>query len=236
VNLADRIVAYSDFGASFYGRVPVPIHVFKGGVDCEAFRVEPPRPRRDRMLCVGRLLPHKGIDVLIEALPADLPLTVCGQPYDRGYFSLLHRLARNKRVEFVTNADDATLRELYSRAWANVLPSVYRDRFGVVYGAPELMGLTLLEAMACGTPAIASRVGGMPEFISHGETGFIYDTPAQLTDYLLQLHSDPHLVERMGSAAQRTAESQYDLRVVGARLLEVYDELLENAGEREAAA
>ena len=67
----------------------------------------PSRSPRDRVLYVGRLLPHKGIDRLIDALPPDLPLTVCGRPYHRDYSATSSQLAGGKRVEFVTDADDA---------------------------------------------------------------------------------------------------------------------------------
>ena len=53
-------------------------------------------------------------------------------------------------------------KEAAARAWATVLPSVYRDCYGAVHQKPELMGFTLLESMSCGTPAIASRTGAMP--------------------------------------------------------------------------
>jgi glycosyltransferase involved in cell wall biosynthesis len=224
LELCDRVVCYSDFGAALM-RSSRPMTTIKGGVDAKLFT--PPRhTTRDRVLYVGRLLPHKGIDLLIEALPPDLPLTVCGRPYHPHYFERLQLLAQGKRVEFITNADDATIRELYGRAWVNVLPSVYRDCYGQTYVAPELMGLTLLEGMACGTPVICNRVGAMPEFVNHGVTGFVFDTPAELTHYLNQLAREPGLADTMGQAARDVVESEFDLRVCGRRLASVYDELL----------
>ncbi len=80
LELVDQIVAQSAFCASFF-RTTRPIRVIKGGVDGEAFRPPAIRPPRDRVVYVGRLLPHKGIDRLIRALPPGLPLTVCGRPY-----------------------------------------------------------------------------------------------------------------------------------------------------------
>ena len=237
LELADRIVAYSDFGAALHGHTNVPIHVIKGGVDACLFT--PPskadRPARDRVVYVGRLLPHKGIDRLIAALPPELPLTVCGRPYHAGYFALLNRLAAGKRVEFITDADDSTIRDLYAKAWAVVLPSVYKDCDGNVYKAPELMGFTLLEAMACGTPAIASRVGAMPEFIVEGETGFVYDTEDQLAERLRRLAADPVLVEEMGRRARREVEAEYDLKVAGGKYAALYRTMLAES-RTEAAA
>lgn len=231
LDLADRIVAYSDFGASLYRRTRTPIVVIKGGVDASMFAPPTDPPPRDRVLYVGRLLPHKGIDRLIAALPADLPLTVCGQPYRPEYFDHLRASAEGKRVEFVTDADDAALGDLYARAWACVLPSVYVDCYGQTYEAPELMGFTLLEAMARGTPAIASNVAAMPEFIRHGETGFVFDGLDQLADQLRLLASSPGVVAAIGAEARATVDREYRLEVAGAKLLRVYEELIAPAEE-----
>jgi glycosyltransferase involved in cell wall biosynthesis len=229
LELADRVGCYSDFGAAML-RTTKPVVMIKGGVDARLFTPPAVRPPRDRVLYVGRLLPHKGIDQLIEALPPDLPLTCCGRPYHADYFARLRHLAAGKQVEFVTDASDAVIREMYSRAWANVLPSVYQDCYGQRYVAPELMGLTLLEGMACGTPVICSRVGAMPEFVRHGETGFVFDTPAELTAQLRTLAGDPPLAERMGFHARRAVETEFDLRVCGAKLVDVYRGLIEGGG------
>jgi glycosyltransferase involved in cell wall biosynthesis len=233
LDVVDRVVAYSDFGARQY-RTRTPIVTVKGGVDGTLFAPPAVRPERDRITYVGRILPHKGIDRLIRALPDSLPLSVCGRPYHTEYFGMLTELAAGKRVEFVLDADDATVRDLYARAWANVLPSVYEDCYGNVYQVPELMGFTLLEAMACGTPAIASRVGGMPEFIRHGETGFVFDSIEELSAQLRSLASDSARVETMGKQARLAVEREFDLKVAGAQLCAVYDELIGQA--REAAA
>ena len=83
-----------------------------------------------------------------------------------------------------------------------MLPSLYQDCYGALQPAPELMGLTLLEAMACGTPAICSNVAAMPEFVRHGETGFVYDNLTQLTDYLTYLRDRPEVAEQIGQRGQ----------------------------------
>lgn len=233
LDLADRVICYSRFGASLY-RTRTPIVVIKGGVDATVFTPPAVRPPRDRIVYVGRLLPHKGIDRLIEAMPADVPLTICGRPYHEAYFRLLKTAASGKRVEFITDADDAIIRDLYARAWANVLPSVYKDCYGIVHRAPELMGFTLLEAMACGTPAICSRVAAMPEFIDHGQTGFVFDSQDELAEQIGRLATDPALVERMGQRARLAVEREFDLEVAGARFWSVYQELLSD--RKEAAA
>jgi glycosyltransferase involved in cell wall biosynthesis len=235
LELVDRVVAYSSFGAGLL-QTQTPIEIIRGGVDGDLFTPPPPelRPPRDRVLYVGRLLPHKGIEHLIEAMPPDLLLTVCGRAYHAEYFERLQRAAEGKRVEFVTDADDAVILDLYRRAWVNVLPSVYRDCYGYNHPAPELMGFTLLEAMACGTPAICSRVGGMPEYVRDGETGFIFDSLPQLTQRICLLAGDSALADRMGMRARKVIEEEFDLKVAGRRMLALYGSLI--AGRRGAAA
>lgn len=233
--LIDRMICQSEFAAQWFADHKNTI-LIKGGVDGQQFTPPVQRPVRDRVLFVGRLLPHKGVDRLIRALPPDLPLTCCGRPYNESYFHHLRELAHGKRVEFVTDAGDEAIRDLYSRAWATVLPSVYTDCYGISHPQPELMGFTLLESMACGTPAICSRVGGMPEFITHGETGYVFDELDELTGYLRTLAGNPTLVERMGFFARRSIDQEFDMRVCGAKLWSVYRELLGDRAERSHAA
>ncbi len=229
VELADTIVAYSDFGASLY-RSRTPVAVIKGGVDSRTFTPPEVPATREHVLYVGRLLPHKGIDRLIRAIPDDLPLVVCGRPYRPDYFEMLRGLARGKDVRFVTDADDATILDLYRRAWVNVLPSVHVDCYGNYFAAPELMGFTLLEAMSCGTPAIGSNLAAMPEFIRPGETGFVFDDEDDLRAKLVRLASDPGLVERIGREGRRTVEAEFSLEVAGAAMARLYDGLIAHAG------
>ena len=224
VELADEVVAISEFSASLF-QTPTPVSVIAGGVDDDFF--SPPRrsPSKDRFLYAGRLLPHKGIDRLLTALPRDVPLVVCGRPYHDDYYAVLRRLARGKDVEFAVTADDVAVRELYRRSWAVVLPSVYVDFYGNAHVAPELMGLTLLEGAACGTPAICSRVGGAPEFVRHQETGFVFDGLADLRRYLEALRADAALVARLGAAGRQMVEDEYGLLPVGRKVADVYRRL-----------
>lgn len=225
LELADRVVCNSDFSASRM-KTRTPIVTIRGGVDTRMFTPPETPPTREFLLYVGRLLPHKGIDQLIRATPPNLPLVVCGRPYHADYYAHLQQLGRGKKVRFITDASDDMIHDLYGRAWVTVLPSVYKDCYGQTYAAPELMGLTLLEAMACGTPVLCSRVAAMPEFVRHGVTGYVFDTEAELTRYLTRFATEPGLADEMGRAARWAAETEFDLLVCGAKLASVYDELL----------
>jgi glycosyltransferase involved in cell wall biosynthesis len=225
LELVDRITCYSDFGGSLL-HTTTNVDVIRGGVDDDFFSPAPCPPRRSGIMYVGRFLPHKGIDRLIAALPPDIPLAVCGRPYHSEYYKLLRILAAGKDVEFVTDVDDVQLRDRYRRAMAVVLPSVYRDCFGVVQPWPELMGFSLLEGMACGSPAICSRVGGMPEYVEHDVTGFVFDELGELSGYLERLAGDADLVQRLGLEALARVRQSYGLSSSGAAMRNVYDQLL----------
>jgi glycosyltransferase involved in cell wall biosynthesis len=228
LDLADRITCYSRFGASLID-TSTPVVVVPGGVD-DNFFSPPPKPTvRDRLVYVGRLLPHKGIDRLLAALPSDVRLSICGRPYHAPYHQLLRALAAGKRVDFLTDASDVAVRDLYRRAIGVVLPSVYVDCYGTAQAWPELMGFSLLEGMACGAPAICSRVGGMPEYVEQGVTGFVFEELSRLTGFIRNLADDPALVERMGAEGRRQVTDGFGLASAGAAMSTVYDELLQRS-------
>jgi glycosyltransferase involved in cell wall biosynthesis len=220
LDLTDHVVCYSEFGRSRI-TTRTPITVAPGAVDDEFFTPPDGSVDRDRLLYVGRLIPSKGVDHLIEALPDDVALTVCGLAEENGYFPVLRRLARGKRVQFVLPSTETELRSLYQQAFAVVLPARYQD----VNNSPELAGFALLEGMACGAPALSSRVGGMPEFVEHGETGFVFDELAELTEHIARLVSDRRVVADMGANARARVVRDFGLSPAGETVSRVYAEL-----------
>ena len=143
-------------------------HVILGGVDTKKFSPDTNVARNAGVLFVGRLLPHKGVNYLVEGLPDGMPLSIIGRPYDHRFFTDLQALANRKSVTFYNDFDDAALVRAYRAATCVVLPSVYTDMYGGTTPVPELLGQTLLEGMACGLPAICTSVASMPEI---GNTG-----------------------------------------------------------------
>ncbi len=230
LDLADRVVCYSQFGTSILPTTTSPVDVVPGGVDGEFFTPGEPTEPRLHLLYAGRLLPHKGIDRVISVLPHHIRLVVCGRPYHDDYFDLLQRLAKGKDVEFVTDADDVQLRSLYRHAWATVLPSVYRDYYGTTYQQPELMGLTVLESMACGTPVIVSDVGALPEFVDHGVTGLVTSSLDTLEEAIVTLYSRRGTSLLMGLAARQQVTERYAMDNVARRIGALYDQELARVG------
>jgi len=202
-------------------------HVILGGVDTSTFSPpdhSAPSSREQEVLFVGRLLPHKGVDDLIRAMPAELPLTIIGPAYDARYLARLRGLAAGKRVTFRHDADDAELVHAYRRARCVVLPSVYRTDEGLESKVPELLGQTLLEGMACGRPAICTRVASMPEIVEDGVTGFVVppNDPVALRERLVWLVNNPSAADQMGMAARQRVLDHFTWPAVVDRCLAIY--------------
>lgn len=218
----------SEFSAALLPRAR-PRRTILGGVDEEIFRPDGAQ-RGESVLFVGRILPHKGIDVLVRALPADVSLDVIGQVYDEAYYRLLQQVASGKRVRFWPSANDADIAAAYRQALVTVLPSVYVDVYGTARHMPELLGLVLLESMACGTPVICTAVGGMPEIVEDGVTGFVVppNDSTVLRDRILRLRDDRELRRRMGQTAAARVATRFRWRDVALRCLEAYGRLGES--------
>lgn len=199
-------------------------HVIMGGVDVQKFSPSDAIERDGRALFVGRLMPHKGVNDLIAAVPPNLPLEVIGQPYDQQFTDDLYKLSEGKRINFRHNCDDAALVQAYRQALCIVLPSVYQSSYGQNTKTPELLGQTLLEGMACGAPAICTDAASMPEVVEDGVTGFVVpqNDPAALRDRICRLRILPELAKSMGLAGRQRVLDRFTWPAVVNRCLEIY--------------
>ncbi len=196
-----------------------------GGVDVNRFKPLPGCQREQKALFVGRLLPHKGINYLIEGINDNIHLDVVGKIYDPPYYRYLQELSQGKRIRFITEASDEDIVREYCSATVTVLPSVYEDIYGHGYEAPEYLGLTLLESMACGTPVICTDVGGMPEIVEDGITGFVIppNDPVSLGEKIRYLMYHPEVRDQMGRAGREKVLKMFTWDVVAHKCLEVYE-------------
>lgn len=202
---------------------PQPAAVLHGGT-----------PRPDRLteipdaayaLFVGRLLPHKGILNVIRSIPAGLPLKVVGRPYDPAYFESLRTHAAGKEVEFITDADDGRLRELYQGAAVVLQTSLPSE--GPGFDRSELLGLVALEGMAYGRPVIVTRTTSLPELVVDGETGFIVppNDLAALGAKITLLVRDRALSRRLGRQALAHVQHHFTWEATARRGWELYHRL-----------
>jgi glycosyltransferase involved in cell wall biosynthesis len=217
----------SEFSKRVFGHADVGrARVIFSGVDTDKFSPEPSIARTGGILFVGRLLPHKGIDRVLEALPPDLPMDVVGRPYAPEYLEVLRQLAGGKQVTFHHDFDDVRLLEMYRRARCIVLPSLYKDRYGNETTIPELMGQTLLEGMSCGVPALCTDVAAMPESVVNGVTGLVVppENKEEMRRALVELYTNDARATAMGMAARRRMVEHFGWPAVVQRCLEAYQE------------
>lgn len=166
------------------------------------------------VLAVSRLVPRKGIDVLIRAAARlaptrpDMVVAVAGAGRERDRLERL-ATASGVAVRFLGEVPDERLPALVGCADVFAIPC--RSRWGGL--EQEGFGIVFLEAAACGVPQVAGASGGSAEAVADGETGFVVerpDDPLAVEAALARLLDDPDLRRGMGEAARRRAEDRFD--------------------------
>jgi glycosyltransferase involved in cell wall biosynthesis len=188
-----RVVAVSDFARGQLAGAP-DVSVIRHGIDTAAF---PYAPRGgDYLLFLGRMLADKGpAEAIRIAQVAGMPLVLAG-PAEDGYDIAADPAIDGKRVRYVGRVDPQERNRLLAGAAALLFPVVY----------PETFGLVLIEAMACGTPVVASALGAVPEIVEGGVTGLT----APSWEGLAELVAPAAALDR--AVVRRTAEERWDFR------------------------
>jgi starch synthase len=219
------------------------IHVIHNGIDPEIYRPQPSAetlarlgidPNRPYAFFNGRITRQKGLPLLLRAAleidPRHQLVIVASSPDTPEIGAEVAALAERVRSErgnliwigeFIPREE---LIHLHSSATVFVCPSVY-----------EPFGLVILEAMACETAVVASRVGGIPEIVVEGETGYLVDydpddTKAFTTSLAARIEKvmgDPALGTRMGKAGRQRAVREFGWSAIAARTVELYRELVD---------
>jgi glycosyltransferase involved in cell wall biosynthesis len=210
------------------GVSPRRITVIPNGVDVDRFSATSDAPadagdagssrRRRRVLMVANLRPGKGHDTLLDAAPSvlrrfpDAIFDIAGGGPER--FRLLSRAAKRGVADaFSWHGHRDDIEKLAAAADIFVLPS-----------RSEAFPNALLEAMAAGLPAIATRVGGIPEIVDDGRTGLLVrrDDPSELADALCRLMSDERLAAELGAAARQRIRACYSFERMTAQFEALY--------------
>jgi glycosyltransferase involved in cell wall biosynthesis len=224
----DEIRELLDLGAN-----PHRLHVVPCGVDVQRFTARGPHrvpwtDGTDRLLCLGRLVERKGIDTAIAAL-ADLPgaeLVVAGGP-DVSELDADPDVARLR--EAARAAGVASQVRFVGRVEPDDAAALMRAA-DLVVSVPwyEPFGIVPLEAQACGTPVVATAVGGMLDTVADGVTGAHVPTrdPHALAARVRQLLINTELRRRMGTEGPRRVARRYTWQQIAAETETVYDRLL----------
>ena len=246
---ADHLIAATPMERAqmvwLYGADPHKISIVPCGVDINLFTPRPKAEARSALqlpatrpiiLFVGRIEPLKGIDTLIRAVgllsqdttPPDerpLALIIGGGPQDvlptnsqemERLLILRESLGLTDQIIFLGSKPQTSLPLYYSAADVLVVPSHY-----------ESFGMVALEAMACGTPVIASKVGGLALVVQEGRTGYLVPdrNPEQLADRISAIFAQPELTREISQRAVEWAR-QFRWPVIAQRVLEVYEEMI----------
>ncbi len=218
-NAVSRYIALSEFARNKF---------VEGGLPAERIVVKPnfvePDPglgdaHREIALFVGRLSHEKGLDVLVEAweqLDNPPPLHILGAgPMED---TLRARARSNPGILLEGNRPAGEMMEFMKRARFLVFPSICYETFGRV----------AVEAFACGTPVIASRLGSMQELVKDGETGLLFQPgdAADLCERLQWALAHPQEIGAMGRAARAEYEARYTEDRNYERLMDIYLKLL----------
>jgi len=244
---ADAVIAVSrgmrgDILSSYASLDPAKVHVVYNGIDTDFYRPDPARdvlerigvdPERPYVAFVGRITRQKGVPHLLRA----------GLAFDPGLQVVLLAGAADT-PELKAETDDAItvlresrdgvfvvsemlpredVRQVLTHALAFLCPSVY-----------EPLGIVNLEAMACETAVVASRVGGIPEVVAEGETGLLVDYEERdptgfegdIAAAVNQLAADPELARSFGRAGRRRAVDAFAWDAIAQQTVQLYESLL----------
>ncbi|WP_327186365.1 glycogen synthase [Streptomyces sp. NBC_01334] len=246
VEAADAVIAVSaamreDILACYPTLAPDRVHVVHNGIDTALYRpdhgtdaltrigLDPDRPF---VLFVGRITRQKGVPHLLRAVrdidPAAQVVLCAGAPdtpeIDQEFRDLFAGLSRARDgVHWIPKMlPRPEVIQLLTHAAVFVCPSVY-----------EPLGIVNLEAMACGTPVVASRVGGIPEVVEDGVTGTLVevddDFEAGLARALDAVLGDPAAGRRMGEAGRARAVGEFGWDAVARRTVGLYEEIVKQA-------
>jgi len=192
------------------------------GLDTKLFH--PSNKKEDNLLLfVGRIGPGKGLDVLLKSLKhlkRSVRLVIIGPVgSDSEYFHHILRLIQKENekgkhtIEFIGEKSQADLVDWYQRASVFVLPSLY-----------EGFGLVNLEALACETPVVATKVGGIPEIVRNGEDGILVEpnNPLELADAIQYLLDNDDVRKEYGREGRNSVVKHFSSQAIVMKLVKIY--------------
>ncbi|GGV58187.1 glycosyl transferase family 1 [Streptomyces massasporeus] len=246
IEAADAVVAVSgamreDILACYPALDPERVHVVHNGIDTALYRPDHGTDALERIgldrsrpfvLFVGRITRQKGVPHLLRAVrdidPAAQVVLCAGAPdtpeIDQEFRELFGELSgvRDGVFWIPKMLPRPEVIQLLTHAALFVCPSVY-----------EPLGIVNLEAMACGTPVVASAVGGIPEVVDDGTTGLLVppgdDFEAGLARAMDTVLGDPEAAGRMGEAGRERAVGDFGWDAVARRTVRLYEEIVKQA-------
>jgi len=231
------IVTSASMKAEIQGHFRLPqekIEIVPNGIDTKRYNASVDQsavkgrygvnPDEKLVLCVGRLVPQKGIEYLIRAVPPiarrypNSKFIVVGEGWLRGHLEYIARSTGYQwKITFTGWIPDRELIALLNSADALVVPSIY-----------EPFGIVVLEGMAAGVPVVASDVGGLAEIVEHEHTGILaYSrSPESIAWAVDRVLSDPDHSKEMAQNAQEMVQKTYSWEAIAMKTAKAYKEVV----------
>lgn len=231
------IVTSNSMKGEICGHFRVPeekVVIIPNGIDVKKFQVQVDRwavrsrygvnPNEKLVLCVGRLVPQKGIEYLLQAVPMisqryhDTKFIIVGEGWLRSHLEHVANSTGYKwKIMFTGFIPDSELVALLLSADVLVVPSIY-----------EPFGIVALEGMAAGVPVVASQVGGLAEVIEHDKTGvFVYPrSPESIAWGVAHVLFNPEHTRWMVQNAKEMVRKTYSWEAIAKKTVEVYKEVV----------
>jgi glycosyltransferase involved in cell wall biosynthesis len=230
---ADYLMCYSASTEGIirrrYGVSPDRCETIPIGVDKERFYPLNIEREAHSLLFLGRLESRKGVDFLIRAIPGiknilkDMRLYIVGEGVLRlSLEDFARRQGLMENVRFLGTLPDLEVNRWYNRVSAVIIPSVF-----------EGFGLTATEAMACGTPVIATDVDGLRDVVQNGWNGLLvrYGHMEGIREKIIHLLTNPDVQRDLSMNGRKTVEEHYNWSILADRVWRVYERFL-GGGDR----
>ncbi|MBI3190748.1 glycosyltransferase family 4 protein [archaeon] len=188
-------------------------------VNTSVFKKDDKAEKENILLFVSNLIRDKGADVAMKIFSKilserkDHTAVFIGNPYDRRLIPLIEKMKNNRRMIFVENIQLQDLVRWYNMASVVVLPSKY-----------EAFSRVLAEAQACETPVVATKVGGVPDVVSDGKSGFLvgYGDWAEMKNKIDTILDDDKLGKKMGKYGRKHIAERFDTDIIGKKIESIY--------------
>jgi len=222
LNRLDLLIAPTKYLAQKFcnaGVLEDKVKLIRYGIDTSRFsNIEKKRSKKIRFAYIGSMYAHKGLGLLLKGLSLlssdekeKISLSIIGSG-EASYIdyckALIRQMGINRYIRFCGKTPNGKIQHAYRDIDVLIIPSVW----------PENSPVTILEALAAGTPVLASNVGGIPELVEDGVTGYLYrhDEPLQLARNIRKIIHDPQIIDTMrpaclSKAKENELQDQVDL-------------------------
>ena len=218
---ANQLITITHQVAKLYQNTNKPTHVIPLGVDTNTFKpTTNPNSENPEILTIGSLYPLKGVEHLIKAFSIvaqqhpDTRLRIIGTgPQENNLKNLTHTLKLQTKTTFQGFIPHTQIAQHYQKCTIFCFSS---------QGEP--FGKTIIEAMACAKPVIATNTGGATEIIKNNKTGILIPPaqPRQFAQKILYLLENPDIMQKLGENARKTVETKYSWETIAQKYHNIY--------------